>query len=270
MNKFKANRHYLLLYCLLSLFLFIAIDYAIFSVRGINFNFQLNSNDFWLILLPVFLCGLPSSIMHNCAHNNIKPKLLNLAVGELCGTFMLYGFRGFALAHMFHHIHPDDPLMDPHPPQGQTFLRFVISPIKSTLVVVERAYYKIYGKNSQTVINIKAQLLLFNLCLIARTLFWLLLLGPKYFVLAYLPVYFANIFVFAHINFAAHKERVDGSSEILNLNHNLYYQFINFVSFGGYFHKSHHLRPGVFNPARIKILEEKRYITNPKFQGIRV
>ncbi len=270
MNKFKINRHYLLIYCLFSLILFIVIDYAVFSVNGLNFDFQLSSYDFWLVLLPVFLCGLPSSIMHNCAHNNLRPKMLNLVVGELCGTFMLYGFRGFALAHMFHHIHPDDPLMDPHPPQGQTFFRFVISPIKSTLKVVERAYYKNYGITSRTIINIKAQKFLFNLCLLARTLFWLFLLGPKYFLLAYLPVYFANIFVFAHINFAAHKERSDGSSEIINLNHNLYYQFINLVSFGGYFHKSHHLRPGAFNPARIKTLEDKIYITNSKAMGIHV
>jgi len=199
--------------------------------------------------------------MHNCAHKNIKPLWLNNLIGEVCGVFMIYGFKGFALAHMFHHLHPDDPQMDPHPPQGKNFLSFVVSPIKSTLVVVERVYYKIYGENKGTKRNILIQLVLFNLCLIARTFFWFLLLGPKYFLIAYLPVYLANIFVFAHINFAAHREREDGQNEILNINHNLYYKFVNAVSFGGYFHKTHHLKPGLFNPSKASIDESKQLLT---------
>lgn len=263
MNKFKKNPHYLLLYCLYSLLLFISLDLFIFYLRGeITFSFTFQNEDLLLLLLPIFLCGLPSSLMHNCAHKNIKPLWLNNLTGEICGVFMLYGFKGFALAHMFHHLYPDDPQMDPHPPQGKNFLRFVVSPIKSTLLVVERAYYGIYGENEETKRSILVQVVLFNLCLVARTLFWFLLLGPKYFLFAYLPVYAANIFVFAHINFAAHREREDGQNEIINLNSNVYYKFVNAVSFGGYFHKTHHLRPGLFNPSRASIDESKKLLTH--------
>jgi fatty acid desaturase len=261
MNKFKKDKNYLLRYCIQTLVFFITLDSFLYSKNGLNTHFSPTHNELFLPLLAILLCGLPSSIMHNCAHGNIKPRLLNNIIGEICGTIMLYGFKGFSLAHMFHHIHPDDPKMDPHPPRGYTFLRFVISPIEATLRVVECGYYEFFGENKKTRMNIKIQIILFNLGLFCRVIFWFLLLGPNLFILAYLPIYMANIFVFAHINYAAHIERFDGSSEIINLNHNIYYKFINLVSLGGYFHKSHHLKPGAFNPAKVKINEEVDYIT---------
>lgn len=261
MNKFKKDKNYLLRYCIQTLIIFVTLDLILYLNNGLNTHFAPSHNDLFLPLLAIFFCGLPSSIMHNCAHGNIKSRLLNNIIGEICGTIMLYGFKGFALAHMFHHIHPDDPKMDPHPPRGYTFLRFVISPIKATLRVVECAYYDYFGENEKTRQNIKIQIILFNLGLFCRVAFWFLVLGPTLFILAYLPIYMANIFVFAHINYAAHIERLDGSSEIINLNNNIYYKFINFVSLGGYFHKSHHLKPGAFNPANVKINEEVGYIT---------
>lgn len=261
MNEFKKNKYYLLNYSLKSLLLFIGLDLLLYFMRGVSFDFELTRFDFFLILLPILFCGLPSSLMHNSAHRNIKPRLFNNLVGEICGSFMLYGFRGFALAHMFHHIHPDDPLMDPHPPHGQSFLRFVVSPIKSTLLVVERAYYQSFGKNAETQKLIQWQLVVFNLGLIFRTLFWFLLLGPKLFALAYLPVYLANIFVFAHINYVAHRDRADGSFEIINLNHNIYYKIVNILSFGGYYHKSHHQRPQLFNPSSTNLSRERDYVS---------
>lgn len=269
MNQFKKNKYYLLTYSLKSVMLFLILDIVLYTFKGVSLVFEVNRYDFLYILFPLLLCGLPSSLMHNCAHKNIKPHFLNELIGEICGSFMLYGFRGFALAHMFHHIHPDDPTMDPHPPRGQSFLRFVISPIKSTLLVVERAYYLNFGKNAETIRLIKLQLGVFNLGLILRTLFWFLLLGPKLFTFVFLPVYIANIFVFAHINYVAHQERADGSSEIINLNHNLYYKIANFLSFGGYFHKSHHLRPRAFNPSYVEIKEEVEYVTYAPEQGVR-
>ena len=261
MNKFKKDKYYLLRYSLQSLILFVILDSSLYLLNGVRFHFVITKFDFIFPILAFLFCGLPSSIMHNCAHGNIKPRILNTIVGEICGTVMLYGFRGFALAHLFHHIYPDDPTMDPHPPRGHHFLGFVVSPIKATLQVVERAYYNFFGKSVETDNSIKLQLVLFNLGLLARTVFWFLLLGPKYFVLGFVPIYAANIFVFAHINFAAHIERADGKSEIINLNHNLYYKYINLVSFGGYFHKSHHLKPGAFNPANITINDAEKLIT---------
>ncbi len=261
MNKFMKDRNYLLKYCLKSLVILIMLNLGLYLTKGLHFDFAVSSAEAFLPLLGVLLCGLPSGLMHNCAHGNLTPKRLNSVVGEICGTIMLYGFRGFALAHMFHHKYPDNPAWDPHPPKGNSFLRFVVSPIKATLIVVERAYYQFHGESAESRTNIKVQLVLFNLGIAARIMFWVLLLGPKLFILAYLPVYAANIFVFAHINYATHVDLPDGSSKIINLNHNAYYRFVNAVSLGGYFHKSHHLRPGVFNPAKVSIDEARDLMT---------
>ncbi|MBT5094235.1 MAG: hypothetical protein HOM21_08340, partial [Halobacteriovoraceae bacterium] len=148
-----------------------------------------------------------------------------------------------------------------------SFLRFVISPIKATLRVIERGFYDSFGENQENRKSLKIQTLLFNCGILARVVFLFLLLGPVLFCLLYLPIYLANIFVFAHINYATHIENSDGSSEIINLKDGVYYRFVNTVSLGGYFHKSHHLKPQNLNPANVKINNEKKYITYvPEFQ----
>ena len=264
MNQFKRNPNFLLYYCMKSVVLFALLDFVLlqtFNLRGLSLTFAPHGWEFFLPLLGVFLCGLPSSIMHNCAHKNIKPSWLNQWIGEFCGTVMLYGFRGFALAHIFHHIHPDDPSKDPHPPREKNFLPFVLSPIKATLDVVENSYYEHFGNTVASRKNIKLQLIFFNVAIALRLAFWFLLLGPIVFVLAYLPVYAANIVIFAHINFAAHRVSEDGRSEIIDIDHNGYYKFVNCVSFGGYFHKSHHLRPRAFDPRKDFVESKERYYT---------
>jgi fatty acid desaturase len=267
MNKFKKDPNYLLYYCIQRIFIFCFLDLLLFSIKGFDLSFAPQRIEYFLPLFALLFCGLPSSVMHNCTHGNIHPRWLNDLIGKLCGTIMLYGFTGFSLTHMYHHIYPDDPTMDPHPPRGQFFLSFVISPVKGSLGVVERNYYKYFGDNDKTRRSIKIQLVLFNIGIALRILFWVLLLGAKFFILFYLPVYMANVFVFAHINFVAHTERADGSSEIINLNHNYYYKIVNFLSFGGYFHKSHHLKPGAFNPQKVKIDDSIEYITyTPPFK----
>jgi fatty acid desaturase len=256
MNEFKKNKNFLLHYSLKSLSIFVLLDLLLLALKGIHWDWQFAPRDFSLLILAILFCGLPSSIMHNCAHGNTGNRFINKWTGELCGSFMLYGFKGFALAHMFHHIHPDDPQMDPHPPKGHSFLKFVVSPIKSTLRVVERAYLMNHGDTRSSRRNLEWQKLAFNLGLIARTLFWLLLLGNKYFLLIFLPIYVMNIFVFAHINYVTHQENEKGEATIINLNHSLYYRYVNAVSFGGYFHRSHHLRPKLFNPSRLVLKHE--------------
>jgi fatty acid desaturase len=261
MNQFKKDQNYLLNYCIRSILLFSILILLIANFKGIELSFHLTEYSVYLPLLGILLCGLPSSILHNCAHGNIKPHWLNQLVGELCGTFMLYGFKGFQVGHMFHHIYPDNPVYDPHPPRGYSFLRFVISPIEATLRVIEKGYFDSFGENEKTRRSIKIQTYLFNVGIVLRLMFLFLLLGPVLFTFLYLPIYIGNIFVFAHINYATHVENENGDSEIINLDHNLYYKFVNIVSYGGYFHKSHHLKPQQFDPSQVILKSEKRYIT---------
>jgi stearoyl-CoA desaturase (delta-9 desaturase) len=244
--------------------LFLILCITLVSTKGLDLSFDIQRFDLFFPLLAIILCGLPSSVLHNCAHRNVGPRVVNDLVGEFLGTVMLYGYRGFSLGHMFHHKYPDNPEFDPHPPRGYSFLRFVVSPVKATLVIIERAYFKEFGENEKSKKNIFLQKLFFNTSILLKVVFWLLVFGLKYFTLFYMVVYVANIFVFAHINYATHVEDESGSSEIINLNNNLYYKFVNLVSFGGYFHKSHHLRPRVFNPSKVELTEKRLKTFTPK------
>lgn len=251
MNRFKRDSNYLLKYSLIQCLVFGFVVTALFMYRDINFSFSVESIDYLFTLIALLLCGLPSSILHNCAHRNVGPRFVNDIIGEALGTVMLYGYKGFSLGHMFHHKFPDNPEFDPHPPRGYSFLAFVLSPIKATLIIIERAYYKEFGKNSKTTRNLLFQKILFNLSILLKAIFWFLVFGPKLFLMFYLVLYVSNIFVFAHINYATHIEDEFGNSEIINLNDNLYFKIVNIVSFGGYFHKNHHQKPRVFNPSTV-------------------
>jgi fatty acid desaturase len=262
MRAFKRDPNHLLQYCIITLAVFSSADAFLFLTRKFTTPWNVQPIDFAWTLLALLLCGLPSSLLHNCAHGNVGSKLLNRMVGEICGSIMLYGFEGFRLGHLFHHKHPDNPKYDPHPPHGLKFHEFLISPIKATLVVIENAYYETFGITEQSSRNIALQKIFFNLTIAARIVFWVALLGPKWFFLFYVPMYFANIFVFAHINYATHVHRQDGYSEIINLDGNIYYRFVNFVSFGGYYHKNHHLSPKSFDPSRVSVAYKKPLLTH--------
>ncbi|TXL12550.1 hypothetical protein BMR06_17375, partial [Methylococcaceae bacterium HT5] len=83
---------------------------------------------------------------------------------------------------------------------------------------------------------------------VMKTFFLFSLLGPKVFVLLFIPSYLANVFLFATFNYFTHHKKADETYEILNLDHNLYYKFCNKTLFGVMYHKNHHLRPRLFNP----------------------
>ena len=273
MNRFKKDSNYLLRYSLIHCLVFSILISVLYSFKGINLSFSFDILDIFYVLLALLLCGLPSSILHNCAHRNVGPRVLNDIVGELLGTVMLYGYRGFSLGHMFHHKFPDNPEFDPHPPRGYSFLRFVISPVKATLVILERAYLKEFGDTDETRRNLLLQKFFFNFSISLKVLFWFLVFGPKVFIAFYLVLYISNIFVFAHINYATHVEDELGNSKIINLNNHLYFKIVNVVSFGGYFHKNHHRKPSAFNPSSIKENLEPLHtycpnISNSKEQNI--
>jgi len=258
MQKFKRDPNYLLAYCVQTALLFAALDVILAATRNLSWRFGVTPVDALIPLAVLLFCGLPSSLMHNCAHGNVGRRWVNQLVGELCGTIMLYGFGGFRLGHLFHHKYPDNPKYDPHPPQGLSFPAFLVAPVKATLLVIETAYYESFGETDAAKANIRWQRRLFKLDVALKVVFWLLLFGPKGFVLFYLPLYLANIFVFAHINYATHVDRGDGQIEIIDLTSGIYYRAVNLISFGGYFHKTHHLRPRTFNPSRAVLPAELR------------
>ncbi|WP_417335007.1 fatty acid desaturase family protein [Halobacteriovorax marinus] len=261
MNKFLNDKFYLLRYSIIHCLIFFLLSFVLFNFREIDLDLSWRPIHIFYILTGLSLCGLPSGLLHNCAHRNVGPRWFNDLVGEFLGSVMLYGYRGFSLGHMFHHKYPDNPKYDPHPPRGYSFLRFVVSPIEATLIIIERAFYEQFGDNTKNRSLIKYSRFFFNLSIVLKLVFWFLFLGASAFIYFYMVLYMANIFVFAHINYATHIENEDGSSEIINLDNNLYYKVVNKISLGGYYHKNHHLRPRIFNPSKVVIKKEMPLIS---------
>jgi len=209
----------------------------------------------YLVLLPfaIYIGHLTAVFMHNAVHFNFNIRWLNPVLGELCALQQLSaGFPVFRLIHNEHHSHSDDPERDPHPPKGYSFWEFVD---QSRVMIKNRLsamYFKKWGTTAQSTRNWELQNLLLIGSRFAKTLFLFALLGPKMFVLLFLPSYLGNVFLFAAFNYFTHIEKPDGSTEVLNLDNNWYFQFCNKTLYGVFYHKNHHDRPKLFNPMLLK------------------
>jgi fatty-acid desaturase len=206
-----------------------------------------------LYTIPGILFGLfTAGLLHNTSHNNIGNLKLNRWVGEFCGWWVLYGFRNFVLVHYLHHIYSDEE-HDPVNPEGMSFFVFVTAPMRYMIKKAKGWLRETHGHHPDYEKILNTQTVIFHLILILRLAFWYLLLGKELFFFFYIPGYLSNIIIFAHINYICHKELDDGTIEIMNYNHNLYYRFANMMTFGGYFHKNHHINPRMFDPRKLKL-----------------
>lgn len=213
---------------------------------------DLSLNFHHLLLLPLaVVLGLQLPVaLHNAVHFNIKPRMLNEIVGEICGFFVLFGMAPFRISHVLHHANADDHELDPHPPMGKNFLYFLATTQLNTVRVISNQYFSIHGRSTKTYSIMGTQMAAYYVGLALRAFIWWKVLGPTYFVAFYLPAYLTNLVVFAHINWATHKTMEDGSVEIVNLNHNLYYKTVNFLGAGAYYHLNHHLKPNLYDPSK--------------------
>jgi fatty acid desaturase len=193
-----------------------------------------------------------SSILHNTSHANVPTKLLNRIVGEYCGYYVLYGFTNFSLVHILHHQHSDDEL-DPVNPKGMNFFVFLTAPMRYMIKTTKVYLNSVHGEKENYAKIMKIQTAIFHLNLVLRAALWFVLLGKFLFVVFYLPTFLTIVCIFAHINYNCHQERENGSIEIVNLNHNVYYKVANFFTMGGYYHKNHHLNMKLFNPKSLVI-----------------
>ncbi len=213
-----------------------------------------------LLSLPLaFVFGLQVPVaLHNAVHSNIKPKLLNELVGEICGFFVLFGMAPFRISHVLHHANADDEELDPHPPMGKSFAWFLATTQLNTIRVIGNQYFNIHGRNRKTLTIMSLQMPVYYVGLFARLFIWWKILGPTYFVAFFIPAYVTNLVVFAHINWATHQTLPSGEVVIVNLNHNLYYKIVNFIGAGAYYHLNHHLKPGLYNPSTMEAPKASR------------
>lgn len=264
--EFRRSKYFFFKYFFYSMIAAAMILSVIVMIRGqANFSPALTWNH--LMLLPfAFVFGIQVPVvLHNAVHYNIKNKTLNEVVGEICGFFVLFGMAPFRISHVLHHAHADTDL-DTHPPRGKSFIHFLATTQMNTIKVIGGEYFKKHGNTLETKSIMGTQLLFYYAGLMMKAASWYILLGPTLFISFYVPAYLANLIVFAHINFATHVTLPSGEVEIVNLNHNLYYKTVNFLSSGAYFHKNHHIRPNLYNPStmeeRIVIKQEIEHATN--------
>lgn len=206
-----------------------------------------------LALLPfaiIWGCMI-ASFLHNTSHENVGGKIMNRLAGEFCGVWVLYGFTNFIMVHHLHHRYSDEK-HDPVHPGEMNFLVFLSAPMRYMIKAAKGWLREQHGHLSDYEWTMKLQIALFHLNLVLKIFFWRAVMGQELFLFFYLPSLLANYAILAHINYVCHRDHADGSVEIVNLNHNAYYRFANLITFGGYFHKNHHIRLNVFHPGKLQ------------------
>jgi hypothetical protein len=190
-----------------------------------------------------------SSVVHNAGHGNYV-RGVNRVMGEFAGAWLGYGFTNFALIHGLHHAYSDSEL-DPVSPRGHSFWRYWVSPLGIPTAVARKYLRQVHGAHRRYELIAPTEVTLFCLNLLLRVVLWFLLFGPALFVAFYVVSILSNVTILAHINYVCHRETEGGEVEIVDLDHTPYYRLANAITNGGYFHKSHHLQPQVFDPRTV-------------------
>lgn len=246
--KIKRDPLYLLKVYVIEMLVFALLVSLLYTFR----EFTAINLSLGLMAFPaavIFGC-MVASFIHNASHGNVGNKFLNRVAGEFCGTWVLYGFTNFILVHLLHHQYSDDEL-DPVNPKGMSFMRFLSAPMRYMIVVAKKFLFLQHGKTANYSLVMNTQTVIFHLNLVLKLAFWYLFFGKTLFLFFYVPAFLSNVAILAHINYVCHRDLEDGTVEMVNLNHNLYYKIANYVTFGGYFHKSHHMKLNAFNPMKM-------------------
>lgn len=252
LEKFNRDPYLYTRYMAAHAIVFFLIDIllVVFPSPLVNMPLPPISWPFWIILSV--LVGIESAVfIHNASHGTFKPQALGFIVGEICGLHQLYGFLGWKIPHMIHHRFTDDPEKDPHAPRKETFLQYFFRMRGQIRKRIYEYFFEQFGDTPKTRRNVKIQKTIRIFVVTLHLGFWFFLLGPKLLFLFYIPSYMTTAFFFGHLNYCTHSFKREGDIEILNLNEGILYRFLNWLTFGTYFHKNHHERADLFNPATL-------------------
>lgn len=247
--RIQKDATYLMKNYLLDMFFTISLIILMKSVLSHSFA-PSTGQMFFLVPFAMIWGCLIASFLHNASHANVGGRLLNRMVGEFCGAWVLYGYTNFIMIHHLHHRYSDEK-HDPVHPGEMNFLVFLSAPMRYMIVATKGWLRERHGEDQNYETLMQGQTVIFHINLVLKIVLWHSIFGTDLFLAFYIPALLANYGILAHINYVCHRENEDGSVEIVNLNNNLYYRFANFITFGGYFHKNHHLRLNVFNPAKM-------------------
>nr|BDT28511.1 fatty acid desaturase [Bacteriovorax sp. HI3] len=246
-KKFKTNPYFLPNY--LGMHLIVVSVLIVLSLVFFPTDLSFKPETWHFVLIPfsmMFGIFVPT-LMHNCVHGNLKIKPLNTIIGELCCFFVLMGQSIIAINHTLHHAHSDTE-NDPHNPANKSFMEFFFTALISGVTVIEETFYEFHGHTKKNQRIFKAATLMHYAGIFLKLTLWFLILGPTLFVFFFIPAIIAYTLAFAHINYITHVVDEHGEIQIINVDSNLYYKFINFIGSGVYYHKNHHLKPHLFNP----------------------
>lgn len=204
-----------------------------------------------LLLAPLgfWVGGMSVIFIHNATHDSFSTRWLNRFCGHLSGMHQLWGFTGWKLIHVFHHLYTDNADLDIHSPKGMTFGQYVRKMIYFPSQIISKKYYEHWGNTPKSHTIRKISFVLFLILLLCNLTFWYLLLGPSGMLFFYLPSYIGAYFLFAHLNYYGHPvDNQTGETHPVNLDHGPYYWLANRCWVGIYFHLNHHKKPALFNP----------------------
>jgi fatty acid desaturase len=206
-----------------------------------------------LIPLGLYLALIATSYIHNAAHNNIRPRWLRRAIGEACGVFHLVGFPDWTIVHFVHHRHADDSELDPHPPAGLSYWRFLNGVKDSIFRVLTKNYFSNFEHEPRAAHYWRSLPLFAMSAQLLKIHFWFLLFGAQVFTFLFLTSIVAKNLHYAFFNYATHIPSPDDPSQmqIVNLNRSAFFRVVNLLSHGLYFHMNHHDNPNLFNPGLV-------------------
>lgn len=226
---------------------------ALLKLRPYDFH-RLDFSLWYLLLMPLgfWVGGMSVIFIHNATHDSFPGKWLNRFCGHLSGMHQLWGFTGWKLIHVFHHMYTDNADLDIHSPKGMTFGQYVRKMIYFPSQIISRKYYEHWGNTPKSHMIRKFSFLLFVILLLSNLTFWYLLLGPAGMIFFYIPSYVGAYFLFAHLNYYGHPVDANtGETHPVNLDHGLYFRLANRCWVGIYYHLNHHKKPALFNPMRM-------------------
>ncbi len=220
---------------------------ALYSQNAIEFSLM----DIPVLLASVVLGFISASMMHNAAHLNFSKRWISELVGLLCGFHQAMPFKAWQTKHvLFHHRYPDHPELDPHPPMNDSFLKYSMLMKYRIARALEKNYYHQWGHTNQSQRDMGLTGLTILLSIYAGFFVWFEVLGPKYFLLFFTTSNFVTLNIYHHFNYYTHRPSADGKVEIIDNDKGIF-KVLNLITFGSYFHRTHHRSPKIFNPGKM-------------------
>lgn len=216
---------------------------AILLSQGLHFSWE----HLAYVLAAIVTTFPVTGLYHSCAHNAFKPKWLNRFLGEVTGLWHMSSIDEWATIHAFHHNHADDLELDPHPPAGMSFFKYLGTMGGTILVRFVEHYLRIHGSENRTAIKHISRSIMARQFLLS--LMWFLVLEPELFVFLFAPNIVFKKLHYVWFNWATHIKDSSGFS-VMNLDKGIY-RIINLISLNLYYHSNHHNFPKLISPKNI-------------------